>query len=366
MYSKNILKTHKGAGVNPAGYDVPLIYRDPPAAIFTRKKETVDIGDVQYMLRADNPNGDPSRINEAISVYGKGRNPMVKVDYGAGRGASAPYKIEVVRPPLMPIETLNSISAPRCHQNYAIQTNPSIFPLSLSSFFDKDRVNQVARVERNSGLIRSNPSLYTTTTQDVYNRENYKDAASIDEINPYSVMSNVNVNGGKTISGEFDKNNLKDNILKQLNTNFSSIIIYDPKTNSSIDVSANLKEKNYMAINAAYGKPIIVNTPDGKEIKLKDYTYTLVTPNVGNNQLIIQVKQPDVVLDRNMALYSIESNVKMITGYNEDMHRATQDKISINKLTNFGEYSDRASKPFYNSNVQVPVGASFKKGIKMM
>jgi hypothetical protein len=366
MYSKSALKTHKGSGVNPVGADQPFIYREPPKAIFTRKKERVEMGDVQYMLRDDSPYGDPTRINEAIGVYGRGRNPMVKVDYGAGRGAKTAYKVEVVRPPLMPLETLQPISAPRSHQNHAIATNPGSAPISLSGFFDKTRVNQVNKVERNGGVIRSNPSVYTTTSQEVYDRNNFKDSSSITNTNPYAIMSKVAVMGGSNVQGDVDKSKIKDTLLKTLGTNFSSIVLYDPKTNTAINVYANLKEKNYMAVNAAYSMPIIVNTPDGKEIKLKDYTYQLVQPNIGNSQLIIQVEQPDVVLDRNTPLYSLSTNVKSNIGYNDDIQRTNEGKISLDKLTNFGEYSDRVSRPVYDAYAQMPVGGSFKKSTKIM
>ena len=366
MYSKSAIKTFKGSGVNPVGADKPFIYRDPPKAIFTRKKERVEMGDVQYMLRSDGPYGDPTRINEGVSVYSRGVNPMVEVDYGAGKGIKSPYRVEVVRPPLYPVETLQAISAPRIHQNYAITTNPGNAPISLSGFFDRTRVNQVNQVERNSGLIRSNPSVYTTEAQEVYDRENFKESASVDSKTPFSLRSNITLEGGTTNDGEVDKTKIRDTLLKNLGTNFSSIIIYDPKTNSSISVNATLREKNYMAIMASAGGPIVVSTPDGKEIKLKDYTYSLVQSNMNNNQLIIQVAQPDVVLDRNTPLYSVISNVNMKTGYNDEMQRENQNKISLEKLSGFGEFSDRTSRPFYNPEVNVPVGASFKKSTKIL
>jgi hypothetical protein len=318
---------------------------------------------------------------------------MVQVDYGAGRGAKAPYKVEVVRPPLMPVETLNSISNPRIHQNYAVQSNPGNAPISLSGFIDRTDINRVNQVERNGGVIRSNPSVYTTSFQDMYKRENFKDSGALEDKLQFSTMSNVaisggdnpmykrenfkdsgaledkvkfssmssvNVNGGQLIQGELDQTKIRDNLLKQLGTNFSSIVIYDPKNNTSIDVYANIKEKNYMAVTAAYGKPIIVNTPNGDEIILKDYTYSLVKPNIGNTQLVIQVQQPDVVLDRNTPLYSLSTNVKNEVGYNETLSRSTQEQFSLDKLANFGEYTDRVSKPFYHSNVEIPVSGCYK------
>ena len=33
---------------------------------------------------------------------------------------------------------------------------------------------------------------------------------------------------------------------------------------------------------------------------------------------------------------------------------------SLDKLANFGEYTDRVSKPFYHSNVEIPVSGCYK------
>ena len=105
-------------GISPASPSRIHIYRDPPKAITTRKYEPINVGDIMYMVRADaEQGGDASRINEGIQYYARGQNSMVEVDYGnhsAGSmntslhngQASNPYKIEVVRPPLYPVETL--------------------------------------------------------------------------------------------------------------------------------------------------------------------------------------------------------------------------------------------------------------------
>ena len=163
-----------------------------------------------------------------------------------------------------------------------------------------------------------------------------------------------------------DQNKIKDTLLKELNTNFSTISIYDPKTNNKIDVAANIKDKNYIAIAAAAGKPITLNTTNGEKIKLKDYTYSVVKPNIGNTQLVIQVKQPDVVLDRNTPLYSMQSNVQDPLGYNEDLSRMGGDNISskekfMNKLTNFGKYEDRVSRVSHHIRNSPMVGNNIKK-----
>ena len=92
---------------------------------------------------------------------------------------------------------------------------------------------------------------------------------------------------------------------------FSNIVVFDPKLNTSIDVGATIHEKKYIAVSAAAGLPIIFNTSDGKEIKLKDYTYSIVQPNMNNTQLVIQVNQPEVKLERNMPLFAANTNLQI-------------------------------------------------------
>ena len=91
----------------------------------------------------------------------------------------------------------------------------------------------------------------------------------------------------------------------------------------------------------------------------------MVKPNIGNTQLVIQVKQPDVVLERNTPLYSIQTNAKMSLGYNEQLARANSDQYAksdkfIGKLSTFGEYTDRVTMPVNDPNRFVPLG----KGIR--
>ena len=155
-------------GVSPAGWVQPHIYKDPPKAVFTRKYEPVNIGDVQYMVMNDSQYGDPTRFNESIQVYARGQNPMVEISYqNAGGGStnsslgnsqvSNPYKIEVVRPPITPLEALQPISAPRMHQNYSITTNPGIFPTTIAGEYDRAKVRLMTEgYTIPAGNVRSN------------------------------------------------------------------------------------------------------------------------------------------------------------------------------------------------------------------
>jgi len=441
-----------------ASYETPTIYRDPPKSIFTRKYEPVNVADVMYMSDPTNSRSDPSRINENIQQYARGVNPMVEIDYGGVGGGSkntsihqfqagSTNKIEVVRPPLMPIETLVPLSAPRIHQNYSMSTNVGsnyTSPTQVANLVDHNLIHNATQTDKISGTIKSNlsqflqfgpiydpslvnnavnaskenmmiisnpsqqlqfnPSVDTSLIQsNIMDKQNTAIASSKSQYLQFNPVIDANLvqntindatqkgfvvsnpsqflqfgplldnslvknsvvfdkESGVMISNpslqyigasedalrpkNVDQNKIKDTLLKNLGTNFSSIVLYDPKTNSAIDVYANIKDRNNIAITAAAGNPIVVNTNDGKSIKLKDYTYQVVQPNIGNTQLVIQVKQPDVILDRNTPLHAASTNLGTNVGYNDQQIRAPQNTISMNdKLTNFGSYYDRVSMP---------------------
>ena len=353
------------AGVNLIAYEVPHIYKDPPKSIMTRRKETVNIADVMYMARPDNDYGDPTRVNEGIQVYARGRNPMVQVDIGQGQGVKNPYKVEVVRPPMYPIESLVPLSAPHIHQNYAVHTNPGsdlTFPMSIGDSVDHNEIRDRIHEDPIAGIIRSNPT------------KDFQFGATIDYD---QVKGNIN---DDTLDGSFGTNlqfkgllsdegsrkgevnsKLKDTLLKAVQSNFSSITLYDPKTNNSIDITANIKDKNYIAINAAKGKEIDLLTRDGTPVKLKDYEYSVVNTNAGTAQIMLYVKQPDIFLDRNTPVYSSRTNMVSTVGYNEDIMRNSKLSFNTDKLSNFGSYEDRVSRPVQNRDYLPPVMGSIRR-----
>jgi len=369
------------AGPTLAGYEVPHIYKDPPAARFTKKKERVNIADVMYMVQSDNPYGDATRINDGINYFARGINNMVEVDYGGhGAGsqntsisqpqAGAQFKVEVVRPPMYPIETLVALSRPHIHQNYSIATNPTNFPqINSENFYDKNMVKNMTRTDIISGVIKSTPTLSQYLEfGPVVDQYGVQNKITTDKLTGviYSTpnLQFIDAADDAARPKNVDKNKIKDTLVKQLNTNFSTVTIYDPATNSAVDVSANVRDKNYIAISAAKGLPIVVNTNDGKKIKIKDYTYSVVKSNLNNDQLVIQVKQPDILLDRNTPLYAATTNLNDPIGYNEDMTRQGSDSSYFtdrfnHRLANFGKFEDRVSMPVYGQ-LQVPYASAIK------
>ncbi len=352
MYPRSAIKTYKGSGVNPVGAEQPFIYKDPPKAIFTRKYEPVNEFEIQTFIRPDSEYADPSRVNESIKYFARGQNPMVEVSYSNAGGAqtnqslgnfqaSNPYKVEVVRPPMYPVETLVPISAPRIHQNYSIQTNPGIAPVTVAGAYDKYSVSNIVNPNLSQGLIRINPSVDYMINNDFYDKHNVK--MNIMDTLKGSIRPTTVIHTDKIREG-FNTENLRGNAVRDdvmsfpVNSaaTFSNIVVVDPKLNTAIDVNATVREKNYIAVAAAAGLPIVFNTSDGKEIKLSDYTYSVANTNLSNSQFVIQINQPDVQLERNMPLFAAQTNLII----NNDGNKAidglieNKDKINLKDLLN--------------------------------
>jgi hypothetical protein len=102
-------------GVSLGSWEQPTIYKEPPKEIFTRKKERIEEGDITYNIR-----NDPSRYNDSITNWQKGKNMMVAVDYQNRApqtttmnfgSASNPYKVnKSFRPPEFNLLDLQPLS----------------------------------------------------------------------------------------------------------------------------------------------------------------------------------------------------------------------------------------------------------------
>jgi hypothetical protein len=345
-------------GTNPVGPEQIHIFRDPPKSAYTRKKETVNIADVMYMIRPDDANSDPTRINENILYIARGKNPMVEVDYGNhsaasmntsldNRQASNPYKIEVVRPPLFPAETRVPLSAPRIHQNYSITTNSGITPQLVDSRIDKQKVKNITNVRKAVTAGRPTVGLRMETPKEL-------DTSFAINPNktPYSMVSGM--------SSALDKNNTmlseivnrtKETILKSMGTNFS-VYVYDNKNNALVNVQSNIKDKENMMINATRGMPIIINRNDGVLYNIKDYQWNVVNTNMGTEALVITPNNREIHLDRDLQLFAVTSAMSSELNSNNNMNRNVQlddrDKYSI--ATNF---ANNLSDTTQNRNIEL-------------
>jgi hypothetical protein len=330
-------------GVNPVGPLSIHLYKDPPKGIFTRKYEPVNIADVQYMVQADAMGGDPTRINEGIQVFARGQNPMVEVSYQNAGGASTnsslgnaqvsnPYKVEVVRPPLMPLEVLQPISAPRMHQNYTITTNPGIYPQSVAGEYDKAKVRLMTQTYTTpAGYTRTNINSSLFEDNAIRNSKLSKVMNDLlqGQINPtYSYnLDNIRDTSTKYVTETKDLTN----IAATTPLSFTDIVVFDPRTNTNVNVEANIKEKNAIAVSAAAAIPIYFNTNDGQTIKLKDYEYKVVQAPYGNQQMVIYVRQPEIQLNRNTPLYAAQATVSL-GGLDYSTQRAQADKLTLESV----------------------------------
>ena len=340
--SVQYFKRQRG-GVNPVGWVQPHIYKDPPKGVFTRKKEKVNVADTLYMVQADNPYGDPTRINEGIQVYARGQNPMVEVQYqnigGAsnnsafgGTQVSNPYKVENVRPPITPLEALQPLSAPRMHQNYSVTTNPKLAPQTIATEIDKQVVRSATQTYTNpSGNLHTNLNGEITISQERYANKlstRLADILKAEVVPTYSYhIDNIRDTSSKMV---YETKDLLA-IAATSPITFTDVVVYDPRTNTNIQVNANVREKNAIAVTAAASAPLEFNTSDGQIIRLKDYEYKVVQAAYGNTQMVIFNHNPNIKLDRSTSLYATEAT-KSLLGVDYSAQRAQADKLSLESI----------------------------------
>ena len=353
-------------GVNPVGWVQPHIYRDPPKGIFTRKYEPVNVADTMYMYQADAIGGDATRINEAIQIFARGQNPMVEVSYQNAGGASTnsalgnsqvsnPYKVEVVRAEVYQPETLVPLSAPRIHQNYSITTNPSIYPQTIAGDYDKYKVRLMTEKYNNpGGWTHTNVSSTLFDDNAIRNAKLNKELGELLKGQIQSTYSYDIDNTRETSTKYVTETKELVNIAAASPISFTDIVVFDPRTNSMVSVQANIKDKNAIAVSAAASMPIHFITNDGQTIKLKDYEYKVVQTALGNSQMVIYVRQPDVKLDRSSPLYAAQATLSL-SGLDYSAQRANADKLILEsvlplvsatssiKLDNYNESAFRES-----------------------
>ena len=352
-------------GVSLPSREEFFIQRQPPSSIFTRKHEPVTEAEVMWMTRPDGPGSDPTRINQAIQYFAKGINPSVEVDY-QNRGSSgmrtthiksaqvgSAYKLDVVRPPLFPVETTHSLSNPRTHQTISVNVNPglsqSYATSSIESVVDyaniTNAVNNVpsagpktiqatayykldtpAVMSAKFAINENRPENYETMTNpgiqtdvnDFVCREQTPYGVIIRPT--YSVTANPNAQKELFVNGDASAKVRKEVLLQNIRPNFN-IVLYDPTTHTSVDVSANVREKNYIAVNAALGKPLTLDRQDGTKIRLKNYQWTAVNTNLGVDQVILTIEDPNIQLERNLPIYATSTGLTAPTDLTEQRNQ---------------------------------------------
>lgn len=347
------------------------ILREPPKSIHTRKKERVDMSNVNYMLR-----NDDTRINEGVAYLQRGVNPHVDVMYNNSAGgnrtttmaniqASNPYKVMkdgAFRPPIFTQEDLLPLSRQRRPETIGI-TNPGIRSgyniHNLVDMIDKEEIHAAVDVEKlNYIAVRPTAVYKMQLPQEVFtanaiNQNVIHTSASAGVRGPTddnisrmatnepiqaskdpllsSATANVALMGDVNRNDNIDINNyIKDNIiLENISPNFS-ILIYNPSTQNYSEVFGSTRDRLNIAVQSSLNKPIDLTRDDGTQIKIKDYRWQIVTSAVGRDNLVLQLQNtPDIELERNTPLYAMGSNVSGNTKV-ERFH--TLDPLMENKI----------------------------------
>ena len=333
-------------------WDQVHILREPPKSIHTRKKERVDMSNVNYMIR-----NDDSRINEGVSYLARGVNPMVDVMYnnvgGGGGGkttsmpmiqASNPYKIMkdgAFRPPMFTQDDLLPLSRLRRPETTAI-TNPGIrsgFTIhDIDKVMDKDAVKTSIDKTRVNFFCRPTATFTIQTPQQVFidhaiNKDNLKTSASsvatgnansdiarqMIETTPLqaskenfliSASPNVKLQGNNRRHEQIDLNNyVKDGIFVENITPNININFYNENTTNKSDIFTNIKDKlNYTVQSNMKSLADIKIQNHQKELERNLPLYSLGSGVKGHTKIERHDKQKE--LERNLPQYSLGSGVK--------------------------------------------------------
>ncbi len=315
------------------------ILRAPPSSIHTRKKERVDMSDVEYMIRQDD-----SRINEGVSYLARGINPHTDVMYTNTNGlggmttnslpnlqASNPYKAikdGAFRPPEYFQEDLLPLSRLQ-HPESAVSTNPGIrggFVIpNLVDEIDKGPIKSAIDVSTNTNYIpmHSKASYRIQMPINVFAQYGVKE-----DLRQIPMNTNVQVNMDK---GDMFKREvqLKDSLkIGDVHSNFS-IYVYNPQTQDYTTIEGSVKDKQNIAVQTTNYQPISLERSDGTQIKLQNYEYKVVNTNAGGQGLAIIVRDTDdMTLTRNLPLHAINSGYIGFNKYNfTDMQPITANKV---------------------------------------
>jgi len=293
------------------------IIKDPPRGIFTRRKDRV--GDTQQILMQQDDAG--SRANEFISVYARNTNPMVGVSYnnygnsqGGGRRAQAslPYKVDVVRPPIMSPYDLQPLSRLPRDWFYA-STNPE-FPTVVQNLQCNGVGKNIENFNLRSNLdVTANKSMLNSSISDNTHGINTSSTAERTLLN-FDVDTNksathMSINGQlpKDLRSIKQKSLLSQNVSSSkqgtANPNISSRLkklMLKKKPDRKMDFQSNLVAPNISSGVSTLGNAH-VSYPLSNKLQVLDVqtTKTLSRP---------KRHLPNITLEPNIPHYSVKSN----------------------------------------------------------
>jgi len=348
-------------------WERPNILREPPKSIHTKKKERVEMGDVNFMIR-----NDDSRINEGISYLARGVNPMVDISYSnyGGNGAKLttmatpaatnPYKVikdGAFRPPIMTQEDLLPLSRMRRPET-SVTTNPGISTIggfvtpNLQNQVDLTTISNAIDVKKINYLsIRPSATFNISLPVDVDvfgNRAIQKNKLQFAHYaNPSTNLFDIpdylqNTSDNSIVSDAINQNNLKiENVVSNPN-----LKVYIQNGNDLTEVQGSIKEKLNIAVQSRLGKPITINREDGTPIRIKDYISKVVQTNTsgtGGDSIILHLNnnEDNIQLSRNMPLHTASSSVSpnFKKQYENNGQIELDSKIQTSAMSNINDRS---------------------------
>ena len=278
------------------------IYRDPPKAIHTRKKERIGDEVINYNVRADE-----SRISEAVMNYARGINPSVEVDYsGHGAGGSKthslsvnqpsnPYKVnKAFRPPMYRQEDLRALSRLRRPYTYGI-TNPGVrdgfVDTNLSTKIDQQEVDSAVSVVR----------LGTTYPAYIPPRAIYTIDKPVEMMSKYNISDRVSdAKSSSALTGDEKKHNL--HYYDPENARYNGTIAGDEKVGKRGESKSSAISREGFQDWSKYNTDI--KTGIREDGTYNPMSSALYDPNFMNN-----VEDPEYELERTTPLVEVSSAV---------------------------------------------------------
>ncbi len=332
------------SGVSLPSWELPHIYRDPPRAIFTRKKERVEMGDVSYNIREDD-----SRINDAIMNYPKGVNPMVGVDYQNRQqqlttmtqtAASNPYKVNAsFRPPMFKQEDLLPLSRQK-HPPTTVTTNPGFGEsgggCDLSIQYDHQDTRFATDVFKPSQPFTSQlSSMFGIQTRD---DEGHWDRNAINEM----VLRIQDFVTNPSLQNEENRPELRAQDMK-IKDYFHDPLMAVASRNIQFTVDSKHKElKNNIPAHSVtpnlsdpYNNVLMTNIEKLSEIK-DNTTYQIVGTNP-SNQMQIPIINDEIKLNKRTHYFDTSESTNPTNGFNarrevHQQHFTPQLRMKENKL----------------------------------
>jgi len=367
------------------------IIKDPPKGIFTRRKDKVSQTQ-QILLQQDDAG---SRINEYINVYARNVNPMVGVSHnnygnsqsGGRRGqASLPYKVDVVRPPILSPYDLQPLSRLPRTWFYA-STNPE-FPTIVQN----SQCNELGKSIENFN-IRSNIKVDSARTMlnNVKSSEGFsvQDVSKIKQKTPLSSSIVVNKTSLGRTNMEHDVKNVKT----------KNVLTKDVSTSKKLNVHVNVNNNPVRKLNESKKPkktvsfaPNLVRTQVAPPQQSSHLSFTLATkPKIGDvstpktfskpqshtpiynlssrtphyemfsnqssfNQSIQHTNLPE--LDRKLPMTQDISTRKVMNSGGMDAGLPSRDKKLIPRLSNYGGFDNGGSAiPNPNNTERQPLNS---------